>query len=80
MAPAVTFDPASNGTPWQMLEPLLGVASNLGTRDWGFALAAFAPPGISREEFPLDGGERYMMVKREAIIVNYAASIAWRSR
>jgi long-chain fatty acid transport protein len=78
--PTVTFAPANNGAPWQPVEPLLGVASNLGLRGWGFALSAFAPPGVSRFEVPLDGGQRYMMLKREAIIVNYAASIAWRLR
>jgi long-subunit fatty acid transport protein len=54
------------------------VASNLGLSDWAFALAAFAPPGTSREEFPQDGGERYQMVRREAVILNYTASAAWK--
>jgi long-chain fatty acid transport protein len=80
MPPTVMFDEARNATPWQALEPFIGVASNLGLRNWGFALAAFAPPGISREEFPVDGGQRYMMVKREAIILNYAGAAAWRYR
>jgi long-chain fatty acid transport protein len=78
--PTVTFDRVRNGTPWQALEPLLGVASNLGLSGWGFALAAFAPPGVSKEEYPIGGGQRYMMVSREAVIVDYAASAAWRYR
>jgi long-chain fatty acid transport protein len=83
--PLVTFRTVSNGTPWQAADPLLGVASDLGLPDWGFALAAFAPPGISRVQYPLgpgagfdEGGQRYMMVSREAIIVDYAASAAWK--
>ena len=45
------------------------MSSRLGLRDWAFALAAFAPPGISKEQFPESGGQRYMMVDREAIIL-----------
>ena len=72
------FDKVHNGTPWQAALPFIGVSSRLGLHDWAFALAAFAPPGISKEQFPVDGGQRYMMVDREAIILNYAASAAWR--
>ena len=52
VAPIVTFDKVSNGKPWQMLEPLLAVASNLGLPNWGFALAAFASPGAANLDFP----------------------------
>ena len=72
------FDKVHNGTPWQAALPFIGVSSRLGLRDWAFALAAFAPPGTSKEQFPIDGGQRYMMVDRQAIILNYAASAAWR--
>jgi long-chain fatty acid transport protein len=74
----VSFAQVSNSRPWQALEPLFAVASNLGQHDWGFAIAAFASPGVSREDFPLDGGQRYMMLSREAIFLNYAVSAAWK--
>jgi long-chain fatty acid transport protein len=80
MAPLVTFPEASNGKPWQGLEPLLAFASNLGLRDFGFALAAFAAPGASNLTYPLGGGQRYMMLEREAIFLNYTASAAWKLR
>ncbi len=73
-----TFAKVHNGTPWQALLPFVGASSHLGLRDWAFALAGFAPPGISREQFPQDGGQRYMMVNREAIILDVAASAAWK--
>jgi long-subunit fatty acid transport protein len=91
-APLITFDKVSNGKPWQALVPMLGVASKLGRKDWGFALAAYAPPGISQLAFPLfpfasgtgttengrHDGQRYMMIDREAIILKYVASAAWK--
>jgi long-subunit fatty acid transport protein len=90
VAPFVTFDKVSNQKPWQALVPMLGVASKLGLKNWGFALAAYAPPGISRLAFPVfpltsatvengrRDGQRYMMIDREAIILKYVASAAWK--
>jgi long-chain fatty acid transport protein len=78
--PYVEFATVHNQQPWQLLDPLLGFASNLGLRDWGFALAAYAPAGIGRIAFPVGGGQRYMMVSREAAILNYSASAAWKLR
>ena len=77
-APLVTFNKVKNGKPWQFLDPLAGVASNLGLKNWGFALSVYAPPGISQEEFPVNGGQRYMMVSRETMMLKYVGSAAWK--
>lgn len=74
--PVVSFQPVSNGSAGQALDPLLGVAYGVG--DWGFALAAYSPPGIARLSFPIDGAQRYMMVSRDAEILNYTASVAYK--
>jgi long-chain fatty acid transport protein len=76
----VEFAEVHNETPWQPLDPLLGVASKLGLEDWAFALVAFAPGGVAHEKFPASGGQRYMMVERDAIILNYSATAAWKFR
>ncbi len=78
--PYVQFATVRNQQPWQVAGPLLGVASNLGLDGWGFALSAHAPAGIAREEFPMSGGQRYMMLRREALILDYTASAAFRHR
>jgi long-subunit fatty acid transport protein len=78
--PYVEFATVRNEQPWQALEPFLAVASNLGLKDWAFALAAYAPAGIGTEVFPADGGQRYMVVRRESIILNYSASAAYEFR
>jgi long-chain fatty acid transport protein len=78
VAPLVTFDQVSNGKPWQAVDPMLAVASHLGRKDWVFALAAYAPPGVALETFPANGGQRYMMLDREAMFLKYAASVAWK--
>jgi long-chain fatty acid transport protein len=76
--PTVTFAKVSNGTPWQAVLPFFGGVTRLGLRDWAFAAALYAPPGISREQFPQTGGQDYMMVSREALILKTDVSAAWR--
>jgi long-chain fatty acid transport protein len=76
--PTATFATVHNQQPWQPLLPMLGAASRLGLSNWTFALAAFAPSGIGREEYPEDGAQRFMLVKRDAVILSYAGSAAWR--
>jgi long-subunit fatty acid transport protein len=89
--PTVTFDQVRNSKPWQALDPLVGIASNLGRKDLGVGFSVLAPPGISTEEFPqgaeqvgsnqrYTGGQRYMMVSRQAIILEYVLSLAWKYR
>jgi len=75
--PRVEFATARNQAPWQGLEPFVGFATDLGLEDWRFALAAFAPSGIGRLRFPADGGQRYMMVRRNAQILVYSATVAY---
>jgi len=61
-----------------MLDPLLGVSTDLGLDDFRFALTIVAPPGIGREEYSVNGGQRYMMVSRNAQMIDYTASVAWQ--
>jgi long-subunit fatty acid transport protein len=75
LPPYVEFPTVHSQTPWQAADPLIGLAGRF--RDWGFALAALAPPGVGRQAFPIAGGPRYQMVGREAIILNYSATVAW---
>jgi len=77
--PYVEFETVENETPWQALDPLAGVVFRpKALKDWGFALVAYAPPGVAKQRFPVDGGQRYMMVSREATILNYSVSAAWK--
>jgi hypothetical protein len=83
-APLVSFAQVKNASPWQGAEPFISIASNLGLKDWGFALSLFPNPGASRSDFPQGrenptlAGQRYMMVSREAIFLNIGATAAWK--
>jgi long-chain fatty acid transport protein len=76
--PYVEFPEVRNQTPWQALDPFIGIASNFGLEDWAFAAALYSPAGTAREVYPEDGGQRYMMVRRNAQMINYALSAAWK--
>ena len=71
-----TFEPVQSETTFQPLTPLLGVG--YGISDWAFALVAYAGSGVSNMDFPEDGPQRYMMVSREGLFVNYALNVAWQ--
>ena len=79
-APTVAFARVTNGTPAQAADPFIGVTTDFGLQDWGFGLAVYAPSGIAQEQFPVTGGQNYMMTQRQAIILDYAASAAWKYR
>lgn len=76
--PYVVFDEVQNDKPWQLLDPLIGVSTKFGLRDWVFALVSYSPAGVARQEFPVDGAQRYMMVSRDAQIINHTANAAFR--
>jgi long-subunit fatty acid transport protein len=77
--PTHTFARVHNTRPLQALDPIAGVASNLGLESWVFALALQAPPGVARQSFPIDGGQRYLMTDYEALMLNYSLSAAWKA-
>jgi len=76
--PYVTFPQVKNSAPWQVLDPLVGVATNFGLENWGFAFAAYSPAGVARESYSQSGGQRYMMVRRNAQLIDYSVSAAWK--
>jgi long-subunit fatty acid transport protein len=77
--PVHTFARVKNARPIQALDPIAGVASHLGLETWVFAFAVQAPPGVARQSFPIDGGQRYLMVDYEALMLNYSISAAWKA-
>lgn len=78
-----SFERASNTRPLQALDPLLAVSYDFGLKDFGFALAAYSPPGTARVGFDERQGDRpsgpaYMMVNREAELLKYSLSAAYK--
>ena len=74
----VSFEPVHNGVTQQLLGPMIGVSTDFGLDRWGFAAGVYGPPGTTKQEFPLDGAQRYMLVEREVMILYYTLSVAWQ--
>lgn len=79
-APLVDFEASENQRRWRPFGPLVGVASNFGLRDLTFAMMSFTPSGAANTEFPVEGGQKYLLVKRDVVVVNTSVSAAWRPR
>lgn len=79
-APLVSFEPSENARQWRALGPLVGIQSDFGLRNLTFALVSFTPSGAAATEFPQDGGQKYLLVEREVLVVNTSLSAAWRAR
>lgn len=77
-APLVDFETSENRRRWRPLGPLVGVASTFGLRDFAFALMSFTPSGAANTEFPLEGGQKYLLVERDVVVFNTSLSAAWR--
>ena len=77
--PYVQFAQVDNQAPWQLLEPLVAVASDLGLPGVRLALSAMAPPGQAEQRFEQGGAQRYLMVSRKSQWINYAVSGAFGS-
>jgi long-subunit fatty acid transport protein len=76
---AVTnFARVENTNKFQPLDPLLGLSTTFGLPDWAFAFVVYANSGISSLKFPADGSQKYMMVDRDAMFINYALNVAWK--
>jgi long-subunit fatty acid transport protein len=76
-APVVSFSAVQNERPWQLLDPIIGLSSDFDTKNFTFALVSYAPAGVAAQEYPIDGGQRYMMVKMEALMIHHTLNVAW---
>lgn len=73
-----TFARVENVDKFQLLDPLAGVSTTFGLPDWAFALVAYANSGMSSLAFPEAGAQKYMMIEREAMFINYTLNVAWK--
>ena len=76
--PVTSFPWVSNAVTFEGLGPMLAVSSDFGLKDWGFAVGVYSPPSTSRQSFPTDGPQKYMLTSREVIILYYSAAAAWK--
>jgi long-chain fatty acid transport protein len=71
------FNPVSNEAA-PVVDPSVFVTTDFGTRQWTFAIGAFAPYG-SNLRFPYEGPQRYSLISNVGTSVLYTgAAVAWQ--
>ncbi|MSP91280.1 MAG: hypothetical protein EXR79_05695 [Myxococcales bacterium] len=66
-----------NETPWFFLGGFLAASSDFGLENWRFAAGVYGPSGSGHQEWPIFGGQRYMLTGIDVLLVYYSAAIAY---
>ncbi len=67
----------SNQTPWFALGGMLVGSYDFGLENWVFAAGVYGPSAAGHQEWPVDGGQRWMLTKMDAIMVFYSLAAAY---
>ncbi|MGM0575033.1 MAG: OmpP1/FadL family transporter [Myxococcota bacterium] len=76
----LAFSPTETVRNEKPLFPLgpFGVAvSDFGLEDFTFGFGVWGPNAIGNKEFPVDGGQRYMLTRMEAKLFFVGGAVAW---
>jgi len=69
-----------NQTPWFGLGGMFVAAHDFGLENWCFAVGFYGPSAAGHQEWPISGGQRYMLTKLDVIMVYGSAAIAYGVR
>ena len=75
-----TADPlatSSNQTPWFALGGMLVGSYDFGLEDWTFAAGVYGPSAAGHQEWDVNGGQRWMLTKMDALMVFYSLAAAY---
>lgn len=73
------FATVENEEPFFPLGVMLAGGHDFGLEDWYFALSVYGPNAAGGIEYPVTGGQRYMLTSFEAATVFYGLSAAYGS-
>jgi long-subunit fatty acid transport protein len=69
-----------NETPLFALGGFFVAATDFGLEDWTFAAGVYGPNAVGGQRWPVTGGQRWMLVELDAIIVYYSLAAAYGRR
>lgn len=69
--------PVSNQTPWFALGGMFVASTDFGLDGWTFAIGAYGPNAAGSQKWDVRGGQRWMLVELEALIVYYSLAVAY---
>jgi long-chain fatty acid transport protein len=71
------LEPVSNLNPFFPLGVFLAATHDFGMPDMTFGLSVYGPNSTGDIEFPVEGGQRYMLTRLEALMAYPGVSAAW---
>lgn len=66
-----------NQTPWFALGGMAVGSHDFGLENWNFAVGVYGPSSSGHQEWPVSGGQRWMLTKLDALMVFYSAAAAY---
>ena len=67
----------SNQSDFFGLGAFMALASDFGLDDWTFALGVFGPNASGNQDWDPAGGQRYMLIRQEVLLLYYTLGIAY---
>ncbi len=71
------FATQSNKTPWFALGGMLVGSYDFGLENWTFAAGVYGPSAAGHQEWDVNGGQRWMLTKMDALMVFYSLAAAY---
>ncbi len=69
--------PVENQTPWFALGGMFVASTDFGLDGWTFAIGAYGPNAAGSQKWDVRGGQRWMLVELEALIVYYSLAVSY---
>ncbi len=71
------FATSENEAPWFLIGGMLVAATDFGLDDWRFAAGVYGPNASGKQQWPVMGGQRYMLTGLDLMLVYYSVAAAW---
>jgi long-subunit fatty acid transport protein len=71
------FATQSNQTPWSLINGMLVGSYDFGLENWTFAAGVYGPSAAGHQEWDVNGGQRWMLTKMDAIMLFYSMAVAY---
>jgi long-chain fatty acid transport protein len=72
--------PVSNAATLFPLGAMLVASTDFGLEDWTFAAGVFGPNAHGERDYPVDGGQRYLLTQLESVMFTPSLAVAWGDR
>ncbi|GMV41023.1 MAG: hypothetical protein AMXMBFR64_27390 [Myxococcales bacterium] len=71
------LSPVHNGEELFPLGMMGVLSSDFGLEDWTFAIGVYGPNAVGKLDYPVDGGQRYMLTSTDILLMYYSAAVSY---